>query len=83
MYHHLDTVIQHKDFRSYTTNNGSVHQRYGNVYYHANLSCITQKQPHFNPAYLRVSQAVVEKATKVHSNYLAAMLGVNISVLNL
>ena len=64
----LNLVEKHEDNRSYTTHNGSPRQRYGNVYYHLDRSCITTKQPHINPNRLVVSQEVVEGAR--HTDYL-------------
>ena len=73
----LNLVVKHEDNRSYTTHNGSPRQRYGNVYYHLNHSCITTKQPHFTPSRLVVSQEVIEGARQPHSDYLKTMLGVS------
>ena len=50
------------------------------MYYHLNLSCITTKQPHFNPTRLVVSQEVVEGARQTHSDYLNIMLGVSLAI---
>ena len=60
--------------RKITALDGSPRQRYGNVYYHLNLSCITTKQPHFNPTRLVVSQELVEEARQAHSDYLKIIL---------
>ena len=76
----FNVVVQHKDYRSYTAPDGTSRQRYGNVYYHPNISCITVKQPQFHPANLVVSQQVIEKATQAHSDYLQAMLGVSLVI---
>ena len=59
---------------------GPSRQRYGNLYYHPNISCITVKQSQFNPANLVVSQQVREKVTQAHSDYLQAMLGVSLVI---
>ena len=55
-------------------------QRYGNAYYHLNFSCITTKQPHFNPTRLVVSQEAVKEARQTHSDYLKTMLGVSLAI---
>ena len=73
----FNLVVKHEDSRSYNAPDGSPRQRYGNVYYHLNLSCITTKQPHFNPTRLVLSQEVMEGARQAHSEYLKTMLRVS------
>ena len=76
----FNLVVQHEDHRSYTAPDGTPKQRYGNVYYHLNRSCITAKQPHFDPTKLVVSQQVMERATQAHSDYLQAAFGVTLAI---
>ena len=70
----FNLVVKHEDNRSYTAPDGSPRQRYGNVYYYLNLSCISTKQPHFNSTRLVVSQEVAEEARQAHSDYLKTIL---------
>ena len=76
----FNLVVRHEDHRSYTAPDGTPKQRYGNVYYHLNRSCITAKQPHFDPTKLVVSQQVMERATQAHSDYLQAAFGVTLAI---
>ncbi len=55
-------------------------QIYGNVYYHLNLSCITTKQPPFNPTRLAASQEVVKGARQTHSDHFKTMLEVSLAI---
>ena len=74
----FDMVVQHKDYRSYTAPDGTQRSKYGNVYYHANLSCITIKQPQFHPTQLIVPQQVSDRVTTTHVDHLKATHGVTI-----
>ena len=73
-----DLVIQHKDFCGYTAPDGVFRQRYGNVYYHVNLTCIASRQPSFNPSNLVVSSDVTARAISEHNDYIVSMLGVSL-----
>ena len=50
------------------------------IYYHLNLSCITTKQPPFNPTRLAASQEVVKGARQTHSDHFKTMLGVSLAI---
>ena len=80
--HRLIPRVKHEDSRSYTATDGSPRQRYGNVYYHLKLSCITAKQPQINPARLVVFQVVMERARQAHSDYRKTMLEVSLATNN-
>ena len=71
-------VIQHKSWRGYTAPDGTHRQKYGNVYYHINMQCVTTKEPGFHPSNLVVGADVRTRATAVHNSFLAANLGVSL-----
>ena len=73
-----DLIVQHQDFRKYTSPDGTIKQKYGNVYYHLSLGCIRVNQPQFDPTKMIVSQEVKERATSIHHNYILEVLGVYI-----
>jgi hypothetical protein len=74
-----DLVIKHKDHQGYTAPDGTYRQRYGNVYYHVSLTCVTARQSSFNPANLVVPSEVKAMMTPTHDDYLMATLGVSIN----
>jgi hypothetical protein len=74
----FDLVVQHKDFRSYVDADGQQRQKYGNVYYHVNKSCILRKAKNFSTADMIVSQEVIEKALPEHAELLLERFGLRI-----
>ena len=74
----FDLVVQHKDFRSYVDADGQQRQKYGNVYYHVNKSCILRKAKNFSTADMIVSQEVLEKALPEPAELLLERFGLRI-----
>ena len=69
-----DLCIRHEEWRSFTVQN-TPQSRYGNAYYHVNLSCVQTQWPLWNPYMLTIPQEVNVKLQEVHKQMLFATLG--------
>ena len=72
-------IVQHKDYRSYTDQEGVQQRSFGNVYYHLDIRCLQQKQGGFNPANLHISKDVQEGAQILHKQFLLEQFGVHLN----
>ena len=76
-----DLCIQHKEHVLFENPHTGMYQMSAdlrNVYYHARLQCVTQKNVHFNPgSALKISQEVKSKLSKVHFAYLLGEFGLS------
>lgn len=76
-----DLCIQHKEHVLFENPHTGMYQMsvdLRNVYYHANMHCVTQKNVHFNPgSALKISQDVRSKLSKVHFAYLLGEFGLS------
>ena len=70
----MDLCIRHKEWQEFLDPTGKCQQRFGNVYYHANVPCIQVRWPNFNSSWVHVSDVVIPRLTEVHIDYLTKHL---------
>ena len=70
-----DLVVVSKMRRAYTVAGERKQGKMGNVYFHANLSCIKNKQAHFLPSLQSVQSHVRHLLTPLHRQHLIDSLG--------
>ena len=63
----LDLCIRHKEWQEFID---PFQQKFGNVYYHANIPCVQVHWPNFKSSWLCVGPPVIAKLTEVHLEYL-------------
>ena len=70
----MDLCIRHKEWQEFLDPTGKCQQRFGNVYYHANVPCIQVRWPNFNSSWVHVSDVVIPRLTEVYIDYLTKHL---------
>ena len=65
----LNLCIRHKEWQEFLQS-GKLQQKFGNVYYHANIPCVQVRWPNFESSWVHVSADVFPELTDVHWNYL-------------
>ena len=74
-----DLCVQHKEYVLFENPKTGIYQLSNdlrNVYYHARCSCVTTKNPCFNPSNLKVTSDVQLRLTMLHRKYIAEEFGV-------
>ena len=66
----LDLCIRHKEWQEFIDPSGKLQQKFGNVYYHANIPCVQVRWLNFESSWLSVGPPVIAKLTEVHLEYL-------------
>jgi hypothetical protein len=61
-----DLVIVSNAKRSYYDNTGTLKERPGNVYYHANTGCLKRQQAYFVASLVQTPEAIKNKLTQEH-----------------
>ena len=75
-----DLCVQHKEyvlFENPHTGKYQMSMDLRNVYYHAIMTCIRQKNPHFYPDTIRSSNDIKAKLTGIHYSHLLSQFGLS------
>ena len=69
-----NTCLQHEEWHTFTPPGSSEKRsRFGNVYYHCNVSCVMAIWPTFNPSSVVVSMEVQSKLLPEHMLHLECL----------
>jgi len=62
----MDLCIRHKEWQEFTDPSGKLQQKFGNLYYHANIPCVQVCWPNFESSWLCVDATVIAQLTQIH-----------------
>ena len=72
-----DLCVQHEEWRTFTLSGSAIPQsRFGNVYYHCSVNCISAVWPSFFPSLVIVPPHMHAKLDHVHKQWISSQFGI-------